>query len=486
MFTPNVIRVVAAHVNQDMAGQLITVQNEDLKALCSRTEVVVSREVFESTDDTQTQEIAASVLQSNEHNAPSEEYIAKLAEAYSRKIDAVVDFTKNTVIPTTADLANIMYTVLDDAKSNSKGLVEVCPVSVPSFAKTLMSTHKGKVTKTAPAPPESRLPYRSIQLATLFTQTGKKQLNDLVLEWISDFPRDELNNHLDAIYDQVKDKRKLGLYLTKLSPYQRVEFALIALTSVANVVNSEGDFGRLENTSTLRTFQTELETYAAHILNTNLNLIASLKKRETVVIRNEVTKDVIANVDNTPKFYVDAEMYAEYLKKGGTKEALVGRAMSSDRGVTIDQLTAKTLSYMTLYRRNHRVAEKLTTRRMLTVLHREMKHIVKDLHTKIVTEDVYTDAIPENALAMINDYVLNLGSEDIKDLTSVSKNIVANLLLGNSPAGKILSNMEVISTDGTDDVDECAFLAVTDYLLDYVAEGLTLEPALSDVPLNLI
>lgn len=486
MFTAPILKVVAAHIQQDMAGQRITVQNEDLKALCARTEIIVPKSIYDNSVEDRTQSIAEQLLQCNENNVQSEEFITKLAESYSRKLDAVVDFTKNTVIPTTTDLANIIYTILDDAKSDSKGLVDVCPVSVPGFAKTILNAHKSKVTKNPPSPPESRLPYMSIPMATLFTQTGKKQLNDMVLEWVSNSDKEQFGDYLKQLYDTVKDKRRLNVYLTKLSPYQRVEFALVALTTVGNVVTSDGDFGRLENVSTLSSFKAEMETYAAHILSVNLNLIDSLKKRNTVIVRSEVTSEVIADLVKTPKFFVDSEMYSKYLEQGGTKEALIGRAMSTGRESTIEQLLPKTLSYMTVYRRNSRISEKLTTRRILTVLHRELKSVVRDLHAKIIADDVYTSAIPDNAIEAIDQYVLNLGSEDIKDLTTVAKTIVAGILLANSPASKILSNMEIASTDGTDDVDECAFLAVTDYLLDYVAEGLTLESSMSDIPLNLI
>lgn len=493
MFTPAIIKTVTAVVANDIAGQKIHVTNPDLAALVASSEVTIPDDIHDIAVDEKgnaisiTRRIATEMMVNNEKNERNEEYLEKLSTQYAQKLDAVVDFTKNVVIPTTVDLGNIMYTIVDETKETStKELIEVVSLNIPNFATSIMQTYQGKATASIPAPPESRVPFKDISMVNLFTQSSKAQLNELVLTWASALDKEVLNNHLTMLYDTVKTREAMNVYTTKLSPFERVEFALIALTTIANVVDADSDFGQLHNTTTLNNFKAEMIAYASSLLATNLKFIKVLRSRGTVILRNEMADGVSITDTRTPKLFVDGETYADYLKAGGTKDALIGRGLGNGREVTIEQLLPKTLSYLTMYRKSARIADTMLNRRVLTVLQRELRTTIKDLHDKIVKEDVYTSAIPDNALDMIDTYVGNLGAADLDDLVTVSKNIVANLLLGNSPAGVILSKMENFNTAGTEDTDECAFLAVTEYLVDYIAEGIHLHAAMTDVPTNLI
>ena len=493
MFTPAIVKAVVVTVENDIAGKKIHVTNPDLADLISATEVVLPDNVDEEINDERgnpisvTRRIAGEMLNNNERNDRSEEYLEKLSDAYARKIDGVVDFTKNVVIPTTVDLGNIMYTIVDETKETStKELLEVTALSVPSFAPAILRAHQGKVAASVPPPPESRVPYKEISMVNLFTQVSNNQINEAVLTWASALDKEVLSEHLRVLYDEIKSAGSVKNYTTKLDPFARVEFALIALTTVGNVVDADSDFGQLHNVTSLNNFKVEMQAYAASLLASSMKFIKVLRGRGTVILRNEMAAGAAITDTRTPKLFVDSEGYAQYLKDGGTKEALIGRGLGNGREVTVEQLLPKTLSYLTMYRKSSRIADTMLNRRILTVLQRELRRTIKELHDKIVKEGVYTSAIPDDALGMIDTYVGGLGAGDLEDLTSVAKNIVANLLLGNSPAGEILSKMENFSSAGTDDVDECAFLAVTEYLIDYVAEGMHLHDALTDVPKNLI
>ena len=447
---------------------LIKITDPSMATLCSKTHIHVPGGLDEEACSLA---IATSLINDNAENEQHTEVMEQLASHYSAKMDGVMDFTRNKVIPTTVDMIDRINAIIANVKAESPTeVVTVKAVKVSPLAKQLLSKYKSLVTGgKMPHINITRINTSEMTRVAMFEDSESPQRTEVVMNWLGDLSPEDYAKYESIVYGGDTSRLELSSMISKLTAYQRLDFAIFVLSSINQVTRIAGDSTTQAGIDALGEYRRSYKRFCAELLERNVKIVTALQAKKYLVVRSDSVTNKLGGKDVKACIQVDNEIYEEYLSEGGTTEMLIGRALSTEKSMSMKAVLDDSLKFTSVYRKHGRVRDALVSGNILKQISRQLYTVVADLRDKLVEEGVYSNAIPEDVLALTKAYLNNLGKKDLEDVDAIAKTLIADILLARSPAGMIMSNMESIAVKDVEDADECAFMAVAQYLIDHLA-----------------
>ena len=164
---------------------------------------------------------------------------------------------------------------------------------------------------------------------------------------------------------------------------------------------------------------------------------------------------------------VNGDVYNQYLKEGGTPEALIGCALS-DRTEQYANIVSNTPAYLKEWQRNERVInDYMRSNHMTTIISSTNDVITSMINT--MDDDKLTAERPV-LHARLRDAVRQLDSRGAEELYTYVRNVVCDVFWPHTDAKRVLKSIDahMESEDNRMDPREAAMYAVIDLLADWL------------------
>lgn len=419
--------------------------------------------------------------------------IEALADDIAPFITSHLSHVRNTVAPLVTELTEKLQRFQETAKAiDPSTSFEIVECKVPEFLLDDSFVSGGLEnydTSSVDYPYETRCInnqmaenlginwHDSVKMAE-FLNVGNDRLNKMIFEWISTLPEGFMDKTFHSTFaDYEDDKYKPdwkfnlpGKHGSQTNIYHSLN-VLTASFLISSSIMRVTKGVKLMGVEKIRDQARKVLDYCGGMINRHLRTIT-----------RQVTGNVMVNEVDTGarKAYVHEPVYAAWLQKGGSPDAILGMIASGQvyhDVQAIDEASAKLMrswsAYVTLSQTE--VRQDLRNR-LVTYIKSEVLHGLNDL-TPIEVEYANGDQnFRQKVAAHIEKEIERLGHRITEDLAHTALHLIAKARFFYTSAYTILSQMEEVSKHSPDiDPREAALLATITYIGEYFENQLVVE-----------
>lgn len=393
----------------------------------------------------------------------------------SKAVSAHISFAKNVVAPTVLSFKENIETELDKLHQldpSSEFNIEVADIPEILRDKTFTSILSRYESKT-PIPPES-LPYikgKTLEDILALLPYGEAETDTLIQKWINtknqEFYLKVWNSFFaydfNLPYYQLEDTLNLDVY-------ESCDLGLTLYLIANKLYNSDPQMSDIS----LADYQNRL----AQIRDYGGALVQKALAKAELTERNKIM--VLQLLPEKKLCKVAGHLYREWLAKDGRAEYILGMLVSGNRYLTADaidenkdQLADHWSSYLTYYN----AAENNKKFSMLKdTLELVFNNMLTDLSEEEKEFELSNPTYRTNIAKYLKEELSHLKMQDLTDLNKISLKLIARVRFYYTSAYKILSAIEQASIVNPNiEVREAALLATVEYVVDYIAEQMSLQ-----------
>jgi hypothetical protein len=394
----------------------------------------------------------------------------------SKAISVHISYAKNVVAPTVLAFKDSIQSELDKLQHldpSSEFNIEVADIPDILKDKTFTSILSRYASKT-PIPPETILNINNKNLDDILALLpyGEAETDTLIQKWINTKNQEfylkvwnsffGYNEHIE--YYQVEDTLNLDVY-------ESCDVGL-ALYLIANkLYNSDPQM----DTIPLADYQNRL----AQIRDFGGALVQKALAKSDLTERNKIM--VLQLLPEKKLCKVAGHLYRDWLAKDGRPEYILGMLISGNRYLTADaidenkdQLLEQWTSYVTYYNaaENNKKFSLLKDTLELT-----FNNMLNDLSEEEKEFELNNPAYRTNIAKYLKEELSHLKMQDLTDINKLALKLIARVRFYYTSSYKILSAIEQASIVNPNiEVREAALLATVEYVVDYIAEQMSLQP----------
>lgn len=454
-------------------SELVRLSNNELIS------VVGERNVTDETDILPYEELAANLAMftqgSLEQPSLHDQCLDNVVNDISKAVSVHISYAKNVVAPTVLAFKDNIQAELDKLQHldpSAEFTIEIADIPAILRDKTFTSILSRYESKT-PIPPESNvqinkdlndilalLPYGEAESDTLIQQWINTKNQEFFLKvWNSFF------GYVDgAPYYHVEDTLSLDVY-------ESCDLGL-ALYLIANkLYNSEPLMDNIQ----LADYQNRL----AQIRDYGGALVQKALVKSELTERNKIM--VLQLLPEKKLCKVAGQLYRDWLAKDGRPEYILGMLISGNRYLTAEsiddnkeQLLEQWTSYVTYYNAAENNKKFSLFRDTLELVFNSM---LNDLSEQEKEFELNNPTFRTNVAKYLKEELAHIKMQDLSDLNRIALKLIARVRFYYTSAYKILSAIEQASIINPNiEVREAALLATIEYVVDYIAEQMSLQP----------
>lgn len=192
---------------------------------------------------------------------------------------------------------------------------------------------------------------------------------------------------------------------------------------------------------------------------------------------------LLLNYDSRGFIYVFKPIYEKWLSEGANNAVLLGNVLSDSPAISAPAISERAAEYMTLWERQNRFMTVTLVNRRNVEARKTIAFKTEELLAANLVEcfggyskeQVITFHTPEvvKAMALVNECVDNLSTEQLADIWAVSTKLVCSCIFYYTDAYKILTGIDsAVKQNPGIDIREAALLSLVEYVTDYVCDQL--------------
>jgi hypothetical protein len=394
----------------------------------------------------------------------------------SKAVSVHISFAKNVVAPTVLAFKDSVQAELDKLQHldpSAEFNIEVANIPDILRDKTFTSILSRYESKT-PIPPESLLAINDTDLANILALLpyGEAESDTLIQQWINTKNQEFFLKVWNSFFGYNPNVTSYMMEETlNLDIYESCDLGL-ALYLIANkLYNSEPLMDNIQ----LPDYQNRL----AQIRDYGGTLVQKALAKSDLTERNKIM--VLQLLPEKKLCKVAGHLYRDWLANDGRPEYILGMLISGNRYLTADsidenkeQLLQQWNSYVTYFN----AAENNKKFSLLKdTLELVFTNMLNDLSEEEKDFELNNPTFRTNLVKYLKEELTHLKMHDLTDLNKLALKLIARVRFYYTSAYKILSAIEQVSIVNPNiEVREAALLATIEYVVDYIAEQMTLQP----------
>ncbi len=442
-----------------------------------RLSVPLERTDFATTTDLQTygDAINTNTVGFNALENPTQHSleIDSLINDISKAVNVHIGHARNVVRPLVSEFAESIqkYLTTNNVKDASEQFtVEVLRLSALLKDESFLDTLTYYKNKSILEPDISlNLDPKTKEELEALVLTGHDRTDKLIVEWLSHLPDYFLTSIWYSFFTKATMTEVGGRILfygdlAKMNVFEKTDYAL-ALFLISRKITVQVEDKEGQSLKAYQNICTQYTDYSGVMLVNTIERVAlSIKTKSLVVECSSIVK--LAKVNG--------EVYGPWLDAGGTPEIIMGLIVSGDNISSQEMVDKKADEYKrqwNSYCSYYKTAEsnksfdyfKLFLINEFMQSMRDKQDVEVDY---IAANPGYNDTVAKKA----NEYILGLRTDDCKDANMIALCMVAGIRFHYTSSYQLLNDIrEASEVNPNVDVREAAFLAVINYVADYLA-----------------